>query len=98
MAQTRTTLAVLVRKVQAFGFSVICTDGYETGPVSRGLIVPGDKTDVRVVNGSAYGVGIYLSPHADYSLGYVRDSGGDGGSVKLLVCAALPGVASKGVH
>ena len=58
--------------------------------------MPGER-GVTVLNGSAYGVGIYLSPEASYSLGY---SGLDyysynyqrnAGVVKLLVCAALPG-------
>ena len=35
--------------------------------VQKGLIVPGEK-GVEVEHGSRYGVGIYLSPNADFSL------------------------------
>lgn len=50
----------------------------------RGLLVPGFQSGVRVVNGSAYGVGIYLATEASTSLGYVREGN------KMLVCAVLP--------
>jgi len=54
------------------------------GIKSKGLVVPGTH-GVRVVNGSSYGVGIYLSQCPRYSLSYVRDDS------KLLVCAVLVG-------
>ena len=52
--------------------------------VSKGLLVPGTER-VRVVHGSAYGVGIYVGTSPSVSLGYSSSS-------KLLVCALLPGV------
>lgn len=57
--------------------------------VTAGLVVPGSH-GVEVANGSAYGVGIYLSSSAEYSVGF---SAGEG---RLLVCAALPGRCTSG--
>ena len=37
--------------------------------VRTGLQVPGKESGVAVANGSRYGVGIYLSPDPEYSLG-----------------------------
>lgn len=56
--------------------------------MSLGLVVPGTK-GVRVANGSAYGVGIYLSSEASYSVNYSVGTG------RLLVCAALVGDRHK---
>lgn len=52
--------------------------------MKRGLLIPGFQSGIRVVNGSAYGVGIYLATEANTSLGYVRDGN------KMFVCAVLP--------
>jgi hypothetical protein len=49
-----------------------------------GLLVPGEAANVKVVNGSALGVGIYTAGEAATPLGYCR--GGD----KLFVCAGGP--------
>jgi len=54
----------------------------------RGFLVPG-KSGVPIVNGNAYGSGIYLSTCPKMSLSYVRDH------PKLLVCALLEGDRSK---
>eukprot|EP01114_Cavostelium_apophysatum_P016086 TRINITY_DN4518_c0_g1_i2.p1 TRINITY_DN4518_c0_g1~~TRINITY_DN4518_c0_g1_i2.p1 ORF type:complete len:298 (+),score=31.57 TRINITY_DN4518_c0_g1_i2:424-1317(+) len=60
----------------------------------RGLLVPGPTTGIRVVNGSANGVGIYLGNTASISMPYVREG------KKLLVCALLPSSAVRdcGTH
>jgi len=54
----------------------------------RGFLVPG-KSGLPIVNGNAYGSGIYLSTCPKMSLSYVRDQ------PKLLVCALLEGDKSK---
>jgi len=54
----------------------------------RGFLVPG-KSGLPIVNGNAYGSGIYLSTCPKMSLSYVRDH------PKLLVCALLEGDRSK---
>jgi len=54
----------------------------------RGFLVPG-KSGLPVVNGNAYGSGIYLSTCPKMSLSYVRDH------PKLLVCALLEGDRTK---
>jgi hypothetical protein len=36
--------------------------------VHKGLVIPGSGNDVQVRSGSSLGVGIYLSPSADFSL------------------------------
>ncbi|XP_065906292.1 uncharacterized protein [Dysidea avara] len=56
--------------------------------VQKGLIVPGEK-GVEVEHGSRYGVGIYLSPNADFSLHY-SDNG------QLIVCACVMGFVFRG--
>jgi hypothetical protein len=56
----------------------------------RGFLVPG-RSGLPVVNGNAYGSGIYLSTCPKMSLSYVRDH------PKLLVCAILEG-DSKVTH
>eukprot|EP00667_Euglena_gracilis_P022245 EG_transcript_24671 len=53
--------------------------------VREGLVVPREETGVAVACGSSYGRGIYLSPSAEYSLGYCTFG------CKLLVCAVLLG-------
>lgn len=58
----------------------------------HGLVVPGLRKGVRVVNGSAYGVGIYLSTCPRLSLSYVRDDR------KMLVCAVLVGDSNVTNH
>eukprot|EP01114_Cavostelium_apophysatum_P014933 TRINITY_DN3982_c0_g1_i1.p1 TRINITY_DN3982_c0_g1~~TRINITY_DN3982_c0_g1_i1.p1 ORF type:complete len:372 (+),score=28.92 TRINITY_DN3982_c0_g1_i1:85-1200(+) len=55
----------------------------------RGLLVPGIATGIRVVNGSANGVGIYLGAQPNISMSYVR------GGNKMLVCAVLKSPAVK---
>lgn len=52
---------------------------------SRGLIVPNSGSGVRVVNGSAYGVGIYAAKNAGYSRSYTQ------GCPLMFVCVALVG-------
>ncbi|KAI6652563.1 Arylsulfatase J [Oopsacas minuta] len=52
--------------------------------VSKGLLLPGTEK-VRILNGSAYGVGIYVGTSPAVSMGYTRSS-------KLLVCALIPGL------
>jgi hypothetical protein len=42
--------------------------------LERGLLVPGNGNDVRVANGSAYGVGIYTAQQPGASLGYCKGS------------------------
>lgn len=68
---------------------VLCYHGTQvqnfTNIFSEGLKVPGHGNSLRVVNGSAYGLGIYLAISPQTSLGYVR-----GGSAMIL-CAALVG-------
>eukprot|EP00438_Fugacium_kawagutii_P001578 Skav221820 [mRNA] locus=scaffold885:72571:74449:+ [translate_table: standard] len=62
---------------------------------SDGLVVPGLENQVRVANGSAYGVGIYAgkADHASISWAYAR------GEVKpMLVCAAWDGTAEEVYH
>jgi len=49
----------------------------------RGLIVPGQRADVSVVNGSAFGVGIYTARSMDASFGYMRDT------YTMFACAVL---------
>lgn len=61
--------------------------------VSTGLVVPG-KRGLSIVNGAAYGHGIYLAEDAHVSLSYCRGQGfsGQGGQTgRMLVCAALLG-------
>jgi len=53
-----------------------------------GFLVPG-KSGVPIMNGNAYGSGIYLSICPKLSLSYVRDH------PKLLVCALLEGDKNK---
>merc|ERR1719343_346652 len=52
----------------------------------RGLLIPGKDNDLRVVNGSAFGLGIYTAPlnNPSLSLCYARQK-------QLLVCACLGG-------
>jgi len=65
------------------------TNSYNHASIKeKGLVVPG-KHGVRVVNGSAYGVGIYLARCPRMSLSYVRQE------PKLLVCAVLTGDTTK---
>lgn len=52
--------------------------------VSKGLLMPGTEK-VRVVHGSAYGVGIYVGTSPVVSLSYSN-------TCKLLVCALIPGM------
>jgi hypothetical protein len=54
-----------------------------------GLLIPGRGNSLRVVNGSAYGVGIYTAPvsNPSLSMSYAR------GDRRLLVCAYLEGKA-----
>jgi len=54
----------------------------------RGFLVPGNS-GLPIVNGNAYGSGIYLSTCPKMSLSYVRDQ------PKLLVCALLEGDKNK---
>ena len=54
--------------------------------VTKGLLMPGTE-GVRVVNGSAFGVGIYVGTSPVVSLSYSNSS-------KLLVCALIPGLKS----
>ena len=58
--------------------------------VSKGLLVPGTER-VRVVHGSACGVGIYVGTSPVISLCYSSSS-------KLLVCALLPGILVSSVN
>eukprot|EP00667_Euglena_gracilis_P013304 EG_transcript_13720 len=55
--------------------------------VREGLVVPREATGVAVASGSRYGLGIYLSPNAGFSIRYCH------GGNKLLVCAVLLGKA-----
>jgi len=50
---------------------------------NEGFKVPGITNGVSVINGSAYGVGVYLSSDPGVSLSYVRDE------PKMFVCALL---------
>ena len=52
--------------------------------VSKGLLMPGTE-NVRVVNGSDYGAGIYVGTRPATSMGYSN-------TCKLLVCALIPGM------
>ena len=60
--------------------------------VSTGLVVPG-KRGLSIVNGAAYGHGIYLAEDARVSLSYCRGgySGQGAQTGRMLVCAALLG-------
>lgn len=49
----------------------------------KGLLVPNAQSGIGVVNGSAYGVGIYTSRTASYSVSYAR------GENSLLVCSVI---------
>ncbi|CAK0896091.1 unnamed protein product, partial [Prorocentrum cordatum] len=55
----------------------------------RGLLIPGKGNDLRVVNGSAHGLGIYtgMLEHPWLSMSYSKER-------RLLVCACLDGGAS----
>ena len=58
--------------------------------VSKGLLMPGTD-NVRVMHGSAYGVGIYVGTSPVVSLGYSN-------TCKLLVCALIPGMKVSSVQ
>ena len=62
---------------------------------SSGLLVPGKKKGVKVVNGACYGVGIYAGRdnNAAISWNYAK-----GGSRPLLVCAACDGTKEEVSH
>jgi len=57
--------------------------------IRTGLKVPGAESGIAVKNGSAYGVGIYLSPSPEFSLSYSDDM------KTLLVCSVLLGHCLK---
>lgn len=52
---------------------------------SRGLLIPGSESEIRVVNGSAHGVGIYTARlrGVSISMGFNRES------ARMLVCAVI---------
>merc|ERR1719401_1832998 len=52
----------------------------------RGLLIPGKDNDLRVVNGSAFGLGIYTAPLSNPWLSH-----GYSGKKLLLLCACLQG-------
>jgi hypothetical protein len=56
---------------------------------ASGLLVPGQGTGVKVVNGSAYGIGIYTATDPSTPLGYTR------GGNQLFVCAGNPAKEDK---
>jgi len=70
-------------------FPVLCYHGtnVENFPSirERGLLVPGQGNELKVVNGSAFGKGIYLATKPNISLGYVR------GASEMIVAAASIG-------
>ena len=54
----------------------------------RGLIVPG-KGGVTVVNGAAYGTGIYTSTSAATPVAYARGTAREGDIAKVIVCGVI---------
>lgn len=81
------------------GMPVMLTHGTNTknipGIVASGLVVPTKDGPVRVLNGSAHGVGIYTGRQASLSLGFSRGCGA------MFVCAGWVReqvVAIKQVH
>jgi hypothetical protein len=61
--------------------------------VSQGLCVPGTKAGVKVVNGAAFGQGIYLSRKLAIPYGYSFPNHTDN-VVKIIACATLRGESS----
>lgn len=59
--------------------------------VQHGLVIPGKQNKIQVRCGSSLGKGIYLSPSAEFSLGYTDSS-------RLIVCAVLLGRMYKGEY
>jgi len=51
----------------------------------NGLLVPGFRSGIMVVNGAAYGIGVYTASEPSTPLSYVK-----GDKCQLLVCAVLP--------
>eukprot|EP00933_Yihiella_yeosuensis_P073896 TRINITY_DN8268_c0_g1_i1.p1 TRINITY_DN8268_c0_g1~~TRINITY_DN8268_c0_g1_i1.p1 ORF type:complete len:544 (-),score=105.68 TRINITY_DN8268_c0_g1_i1:546-2177(-) len=60
----------------------------------RGLLVPRKSSEIKVANGSAHGVGIYLAESNAHSLsrGFLR------GSTKMLICGVVDSTLSKSTH
>lgn len=72
-------------------FPVLCYHGTDIknfpSIYQKGLLVPGSDTGIQVVNGSAFGKGIYLATTPSVSLGYVRPYNAN----EMIVCAACIG-------
>lgn len=72
-------------------FPVLCYHGTDIknfpSIYQKGLLVPGSDTGIKVVNGSAFGKGIYLATSPSVSLGYVRPYDAN----EMIVCAACIG-------
>eukprot|EP01006_Ploeotia_vitrea_P057890 TRINITY_DN68436_c0_g1_i1.p1 TRINITY_DN68436_c0_g1~~TRINITY_DN68436_c0_g1_i1.p1 ORF type:complete len:578 (+),score=63.00 TRINITY_DN68436_c0_g1_i1:34-1767(+) len=63
-------------------------DSNITKILQQGFQVPGKGNNLKVVNGSVHGVGIYTAREASTSVGYARNH-------KMLVCAVLPDPGSN---
>jgi hypothetical protein len=57
--------------------------------IDKGLLSPMDAK-YKLVNGNAYGKGVYISTDAAYSVGYARSVGNNTGT--FLVCAYIKGI------
>jgi hypothetical protein len=60
-------------------------EGNVPGICAHGLLIPGTGTGVRVINGSAYGAGVYTASNAITSTSYMCPAG------FMFICAGLVG-------
>ena len=85
-------LAALADSRCVFHGTAMCSIG---SIVSSGLVMPGTHTGggtkVGVRSGSRYGQGIYCTPDPSFALNYAQNGRTNEFSVKLMVCAVLPG-------